>query len=57
MPTAVQPSLAFWALHPLMLYLLSMVRSHLLYIQSTKISDGYQMVDSSDELHEMFQEY
>jgi hypothetical protein len=57
MLTAVQLSQAFWALHPLMLYLLSMVRSHLLYIQSTKIPDGYQMVDSNDELQEMFQEY
>ena len=28
-----------------------------LALQSTKILDGYQMVDSSDELHEMFQEY
>jgi hypothetical protein len=54
---AVQPNLAFWALHPLMLYLLSIVHSHLLYIQSTKILDGYQEVDSSDELQEMFQEY
>ena len=28
-----------------------------LALQSTKIPDGYQMVDSSDELQEMFQEY
>jgi hypothetical protein len=41
----VQSSLAFWALHPLMWYLLSMVRSPLLYIQSIKIPDKYQMVD------------
>jgi hypothetical protein len=27
-----------------------------LALQSTKILDGYQMVDSRDELHEMFQE-
>ena len=40
----VEPSQAFWALHPLMLYLLSMVRSHFLYIQQSKIPDGYQMV-------------
>jgi hypothetical protein len=27
-----------------------------LALQSTKIPNGYQMVDSRDELHEMFQE-
>ena len=37
---AVKSSQAFWALHPLMLYLLSMVRSHLLYIQQSKSRMG-----------------
>ena len=56
MVTAIQPSLAFRALHPLMLYLLSMVRSHLLYNQQKNpgwVPDG----DPKEEFPEMLQEY